>query len=564
MSIIQQLLSDLEAGSTDLLGCLSSRPALSREEQWQLVLADQKYRIQRGEPSSYQHYVQILPWLAEEDSRQSQLIISEFALRLGSIPGDALHTKFLSEYSDAHPTLIEQLSTKLEQWNLQPFTPAQLDAFCDRFEEAVIAGQSPQIEDCLALAPKASHEELLVELLKMETYHLQKRGVPPDWQDYQCRFPGETIWIQQVQQQLEQPPKPNKKGAKAFENPTRNSNPDDLTGTFISTHTADEQSNGRYQLEQNLGQGAYGPVDLAQNKDPKRQISVKVPGSEAQNVKASIKIHNFILDRQVGSGAFGSVFRATRVSDKSVVAIKILKPHGKLTDAIRTRFLREATLLCQLNHPRIIRFRELGIADEQLYLVMDYVESVAWSDLSVTLSKDRLWRLVFQIMTHCLDAVIYLHNQGLVHRDIKPNNLLFERKQNKLKVYLADFGLAKDYLQAGHSGVTSDHEIAGTLGYLAPELLGGVKYYRPESDQYALAATCFAMLSGRPPIDLRESSNALILIRRHQIPRIETLVPTVPSDLADWLHQGLQTDPKKRFASAQEMHQNLVRILAKS
>ncbi|XZE52923.1 serine/threonine protein kinase [Planctomycetaceae bacterium SH139] len=284
----------------------------------------------------------------------------------------------------------------------------------------------------------------------------------------------------------------------------------------------------------------------------------ELPGSFGDH--AFPVISNYTIQACIGMGAFGCVYRAERKSDQAIVAIKVLQPRGQLTDAIRARFLREATLLCQLNHPHIVPFRELGITGEQLYLVMEYVDAVSWRSLSQNMGSAKRLSIVFGIIARCLNALVYLHEKGMVHRDLKPSNLLIEKRDKKLHVFLADFGLAKDYLQAGHSGVTSDNEIAGTLSYLAPELLAGVKYYLPESDQYALAATCYDMLSGRPPIIMNSSASALALIRSHHVPRIESLVPEVPKTLADWLHRGLSTEPGKRFSSTFEMQRSL-RIL---
>lgn len=273
-------------------------------------------------------------------------------------------------------------------------------------------------------------------------------------------------------------------------------------------------------------------------------------------------IPNFELEALVGRGTFGDVFRARRKSDNAIFAIKVLRPQREMTDAIRTRFLREATVLCQISHPRIVRFCELGIHQDRLYLVMDYIQSTTWKEISARLSMRKRLQIALGIVDYCLDALVYLHGQKLVHRDLKPNNILLANRDNKLRVYLADFGLAKDYLRAGNSGVTSDWEIAGTFGYLAPELLAGVKYFRPESDQYALAATCYDMISGRAPVTFRHGENVLAAIRRHAVPRIETLVPDIPQSVADWLHIGLSADPSRRFPSTQAMRDALKGVLA--
>jgi len=273
-------------------------------------------------------------------------------------------------------------------------------------------------------------------------------------------------------------------------------------------------------------------------------------------------IPNYRVEKIIGCGGFGKVFRAARQSDGRLFAIKLLRVPGGVSTDLRQRFLREATVLCQLEHPRIISFRELGISGDDLYLVMDYVDCVEWKSISQNLTPANRMAVAARIIDHCLDALVYAHSKSIVHRDIKPSNILLEKRNNKLHVWLADFGLAKNYLQAGHSGVTSDHEIAGSFNYLAPELLGGVKFFKPASDQYSLAATLYEMLAGRPPIVIPSGGNPLLEIRRHRIPSISQLVPNLPPELVGWIHRGLATEPKNRFESMQHMRDLLPNLRA--
>lgn len=268
-------------------------------------------------------------------------------------------------------------------------------------------------------------------------------------------------------------------------------------------------------------------------------------------------IANYQIDRMLGQGGFGKVYLATRKSDGQPFAIKLLSTTAGQSDETRMRFLREATVLCQLNHPRIVAFRELGITGNDFYIVMDYVQSVSWREVRGTLSAERQIRIAVGIIDYCLDALTYAHDLGIVHRDLKPANILLERTDNKVKVRIADFGLAKNYINAGHSGVTSDNEIAGTFCYMAPELIGGVKYFKPASDRYSVAATLFEMLTDRPPLKIQANGNPLLELRRHNVPQVQSLNPLISNDLSAWIHKGLSKEPDHRFESTQQMRDAL-------
>jgi serine/threonine protein kinase len=300
------------------------------------------------------------------------------------------------------------------------------------------------------------------------------------------------------------------------------------------------------------------PTDLYSKQEGALDQNSSVLQSIATSALPTIP--NYRIEKCVGAGGFGKVYRAVRVSDELVVAIKMMHTAGNDSSDFRQRFLREATVLCKLDHPRIVTFRELGMVEDSLYLVMDFVNSVSWGEIARERSLKQRIAIGVGIIDHCLDALIYAHSQGIVHRDIKPSNILLEKRSGKLHVRLADFGLAKSYLQAGHSGMTSDQQIAGTLCYLAPELINGIKFFKPASDQYSVAASLYGMLADRPPIVIMPGRNPLLEIRRHSVPRIEEFVPNVSSELAAWIHRGLQSKPEDRFDSTQEMRDALQAI----
>lgn len=270
------------------------------------------------------------------------------------------------------------------------------------------------------------------------------------------------------------------------------------------------------------------------------------------------------VQERIGQGAFGAVYRAKRISDGRDFAIKLLKlDNSPDAGTDRNRFFREAVVLCQLQHPRIVSFRELGMAGDTPYIVMDFVPTTSWSEVAANLKINIKIKVAVGVAVHCLEGLAFAHGKGIVHRDIKPSNVLLEKRDKKLTVRLADFGLAKNYFDAGHSGLTDDRQFGGTIGYMAPELIEGYRFFKPASDQYSMAATLFELIAGRPPVKHDPRVNPIVTLRENKFPPIETLVPEVPVDLQKWLHRGLAYLPENRFSSTEEMLACLRQVFSK-
>jgi eukaryotic-like serine/threonine-protein kinase len=291
------------------------------------------------------------------------------------------------------------------------------------------------------------------------------------------------------------------------------------------------------------------------NEDPTDLFSIRTTGGATSDRPfTEFSAPGYSIERLIGEGAFGAVYHAKRNSDQREFAIKLLKlDNSQNTGLDRNRFLREAVVLCQLQHPKIVSFRELGMSGDIPYIVMDYVPTVSWKELCKAMTIVAKMKLAVGITTHCLEALVFAHSKGIVHRDIKPSNVLLERKDKKLIVRLADFGLAKNYYDAGHSGITDDRQFGGTVGYMAPELVEGYRYFKPVSDQYSIAATLYEMIAARPPVKHNPRANPIIAIRDNQFSPIESLVPEVPTALRAWIHRGLATSPDNRFTNTEEM-----------
>jgi class 3 adenylate cyclase/ABC-type branched-subunit amino acid transport system substrate-binding protein len=220
------------------------------------------------------------------------------------------------------------------------------------------------------------------------------------------------------------------------------------------------------------------------------------------------EIRGYRIEVLVGRGAMGVVYRATDLRLERRVALKLIIPELAEDPDFRARFLSESRLAASLDHPAVVPIYEAGEADGQLYIAMRYVDG---SDLKTLLADDRppapeRTLAILQQVAEALDAA---HRAGLVHRDVKPGNVLLDEAGH---AYLTDFGLSKRVDAAS----TRTGHLVGTLEYLAPEQIRG-KVRDGRSDQYALACMLYECLAGRPPFD-RESEAEVLWAQIHDSP----------------------------------------------
>src|SRR5581483_7764996 len=255
----------------------------------------------------------------------------------------------------------------------------------------------------------------------------------------------------------------------------------------------------------------------------------------------------YTIVRQLGSGGMGEVYLAQHPRLPRRDALKVL-PAALTADAdYRQRFSREADIAAELWHPHIVGIHDRGEFDGQLWLSMDYVEGTDAAELLRTkypagLPKDE----VFEIVTAVAEALDYAHLRGLLHRDVKPANILLTDADPKTRrILLADFGIAKEV--GDISGLTATNMVVGTTAYAAPEQLMGSDI-DGRADQYALGCTAFHLLTGAAPY---QSSNPAVVITQHLSappPLIGERRPEL-AELHDVITKVLAKDPEDRYPS---------------
>jgi serine/threonine-protein kinase len=248
------------------------------------------------------------------------------------------------------------------------------------------------------------------------------------------------------------------------------------------------------------------------------------------------------LERELGQGGMATVYLALDLKHQRRVAIKVLRP--ELAAALGPeRFLREIATTAALHHPHILALYDSGEAAGFLYYVMPLVEGESLRD---RLDREKQLPLddALQIAREVADALSYAHDRGVIHRDVKPANILLESRH----ALVADFGIAKAVSAAGGDRLTQTGVAVGTPAYMSPEQAAGERELDGRSDLYALGCVLYEMLAGQPPFT---GPTVESVVHQHlgaQPRAVNDLRPAVPAEIAGALQRALAKAPADRFA----------------
>jgi serine/threonine protein kinase len=260
------------------------------------------------------------------------------------------------------------------------------------------------------------------------------------------------------------------------------------------------------------------------------------------------RVAGYRLEEQIGRGGMAVVFRAQDERLERQVALKILSPALAADEKFRHRFILESRSAAAVDDPYIIPVFEAGEADGVLFIAMRYVPGGDVDALLRQMGPLPAERTA-AIISGVASALDTAHAAGLVHRDVKPTNMLLDTRVGRPDhVYLSDFGLSKGALSAD---LTASDRFMGTLNYCAPEQIQG-RRVDARTDEYALACTAFELLCGRPPFSRSESSAVLYAQLSELPPRLAPQRPDLPRAVDDVLLRALTKAPEERYASCGE------------
>jgi serine/threonine-protein kinase len=256
-------------------------------------------------------------------------------------------------------------------------------------------------------------------------------------------------------------------------------------------------------------------------------------------------IAGYRIEERIGRGGMGVVYRAHHLNLQRRAAVKIIAPDLAESEGFRERFTREARIAAALQHPNIVTVYDAGEVEGLLYLAMQYIQG---QDLAAILRIDgrlRPYRAI-DVCRQVASALDAAHAMGLIHRDVKPANVLIEGRN----AFLTDFGLTK---QAGtNAQLTRAGDVVGTIHYVAPEQIEGRKV-SARSDVYALGCLLYHCLSGQVPF-AHETDVAVIYAHlSEQPPNLSDLRPELPEGLDAVMAKALDKSPDRRFPSCGDM-----------
>ena len=270
------------------------------------------------------------------------------------------------------------------------------------------------------------------------------------------------------------------------------------------------------------------------------------------SVEVGAQIDHYRIEAPVARSGMASIFRAVDLRDNKVVALKIPHPDMEADPILFDRFHREAAIGEKLNHPKVMRVFD-GEKRSRVYMVMEWCEGRLLRQILAEsrISRERAIRIAVQV----LDALEYIHENGVVHRDLKPENIMVDANDN---IKLIDFGIAGDSA-ARRLTYANFTATLGTADYISPEQVKG-KRGDGRTDIYALGVILYEMLTGRLPFT-GSSPMEVMNDRLLNHPTPPTVIdPTISGQLQEVLYRALERDPQNRYARAQEFAHDLMHL----
>lgn len=304
-----------------------------------------------------------------------------------------------------------------------------------------------------------------------------------------------------------------------------------------------------------------GRREEAQASTPDERLTFLCEDCRAELKRSPQPIPGYDMVRVLGRGGMGCVTLGREQKTGRAVAIKTLLPETAISEKAMRRFLREIEVAAALKHPHIVEFIDRGTHNGVVYLVTEFVDGLDAAKLADARGGKLPLPEAVAIILQILAALAHAHERGFIHRDIKDQNILVMNSTPHPTAKLTDFGLAKNFVQSGMSGVTMAGEAAGTISYMPPEQLRNFRDVKPQSDVYCLGMTAYSLLTGEIALDLAGKTSVAETVKaifeQPPIP-LGQRASHLPKALCEIIDRALVKDPSKRWQSASAMRNALL------
>jgi hypothetical protein len=262
-----------------------------------------------------------------------------------------------------------------------------------------------------------------------------------------------------------------------------------------------------------------------------------------------LQIPGYRIEKELGRGGFGAVYQAVREKDRKTVAIKIMLSQTDASERDIERFKREMEVGLQLEHPNIVRFLESGSNKGCFYFTMELCDGGSLQDMFRKNRAPLPLTTVMPLILQALEGLAHAHEQGFVHRDLKPGNILIHQGSARI----SDFGLSKNFQLAGLSGLSVTGGHSGTPVFMPPEQIINFKYVKPVSDVFSMGATIYHLLTGEFPFDFSAKRDPMDVILNDEVIPIQKRISSLPKGLVATIDRSVRKSHKDRFQNAAEM-----------
>ena len=270
------------------------------------------------------------------------------------------------------------------------------------------------------------------------------------------------------------------------------------------------------------------------------------------------KLGRYEIREIVGEGAMARVYKAYDPEIDRTIAVKLLKSQLADDDQYRLRFLREARAAGVLSHPNIVTIFDVGVDGTKPYIAMELIDGMTLGD--VLRSDNQLTvKEIVEIGIQLSRALDYAHKKGIIHRDIKPGNIMLIEETRTIKV--ADFGICRidDPEGTEQAGQTQMGDVLGTPNYMSPEQVMGQKV-DSRSDLFSVGVVLYKLLTNALPFEGDSVISVAYKIAKSEAPSVQSLRPDIPLTLRRIIERSLKKQPEKRFQSGEEFAQALIGV----